>query len=275
MRRFITIVVVILFVSLSANGQNLLLIGEHSYPSTESYTLKSNSSFASNLNVLFAREGETAFFSVNTKSIQDLEISGKLIIYLDDGTVITLKEKENDLVDNISKALYRLSDEDLSHLQNSNINTVRYSLEYEQGESHPNTGSYTASNKGETKVNFPALVIDFYQGSESSKSDSNADYIIQKDKSAPYEIQWDGDVVRLPLLQPSPKIESEIKTPFTFSFEVKPDGAIKSVTSPRFISEIEREVILNFLVMWRFSGLPFGVPQEIQRGTITFNDEFF
>ncbi len=171
MKGILTIVIATLFIPLSAKGQNLLFMGEQSYPSTETYTLHSNSFGAGDLNVIFAKDGNTALFAVSRTSIDELVISGKLIIYLDDGKVITLKDKGTDYVDKTSKAVYYLTDEGLNKMKNSNINTVRYTLERGDGPPSTNTGNYTASNKGDSKIDFPAVVSEFF-GTKRSENQS-------------------------------------------------------------------------------------------------------
>ena len=80
------------------------------------------------MNVVIAKDGTTALFIVSTKPSRETLIRGKLIIYLDDGTVIKCDDREKyDYVDNIASSVYYLTDEQLSKMKNSNINTVRYS----------------------------------------------------------------------------------------------------------------------------------------------------
>ena len=128
MIRNLTILIVILLTSLTVYGQNLFFIGEKSYQCTESITLQSNSDDTEDLNVLFAKDNN-AYFVVQTKPNLNSNFSGKLIIYLDDGTVITCNDFiVSDNVDNIAKAVYSLTEEQLNKMKNSNINTVRYTL---------------------------------------------------------------------------------------------------------------------------------------------------
>lgn len=163
MKKILSIVIVTLFITLSANGQNLLFIGDQSYPSTETYTLQSNSISprASDLDVMFAKDGKTALFAVSRFSTNDFEIRGQLIIYLNDGSVIKLKQEGTDFVDNTSKAVYRLTESELSLIKNSNINTVRYTVDH-QSAPGDNEESYTASNKGDSKIDFPSVVSAFF-----------------------------------------------------------------------------------------------------------------
>ena len=92
----------------------------------------------------------------------------------------------------------------------------------------------------------------------------------QTEKSAPYELNWEGDLERAPLVQPLPDNTSDIEATLTIRFEVKPDGTIGRIIPLRKMNpELEREVIRT-LRSWRFSRLPSGVPQQSQWGTITF-----
>lgn len=147
----------------TAKGQNLFFIGENSYPCSETVKLQPNSNkfFIKELNVLFGKDEEKALFIVNTET-QDVLIRDSTIIYLDDGTVITLTDIRNyDYVDKIASTVYYINDSDLNKLKNSNINTVRYTLVNEYGLSNAFGGNFSASNKGKSS-DFPAIVSDFF-----------------------------------------------------------------------------------------------------------------
>jgi hypothetical protein len=165
MNKILIIVTATLFITLTAKGQDLFLIGEQSYPCTKTFTLKSNSDefYINDLNVLFAKDGKAALFGVSTKT-KDVLIRGKLIIYLDDGTVITLTDKGNyNYVDKIASAVYYLTNEELSKMKSSNIKAVRYTLEREDGMASPFGGNFSASNKGPSKIDFTAIVSGFFK----------------------------------------------------------------------------------------------------------------
>lgn len=90
------------------------------------------------------------------------------------------------------------------------------------------------------------------------------------DKSAPYELQWEGDLERSPMVQPMPSNQTNEEATITVRFEVHPDGSLGRVIPLRKMNpELEREV-MRTLRSWRFSRLPSGVPQESQWGRITF-----
>ncbi|MCC5942857.1 MAG: TonB family protein [Balneolaceae bacterium] len=90
------------------------------------------------------------------------------------------------------------------------------------------------------------------------------------DRSAPYDLQWEGELNRNPMVQPLPDNRTNEEAVITIRFEVHPDGSLGRVIPLRKMNpELEREV-MRTLRSWRFSRLPSGVPQEPQWGTITF-----
>jgi|TARA_B110000908_G_C10113417_1_gene384138 hypothetical protein len=152
--------------SITTNGQNFVFIGENSYPSTEKYTLKSNSDDESinNLKLVFAKDGEKALIVVSSKLTDVVKIADKLIIYLDDGTVIPCIDRGiNDNVDDIAISAYSLTKAELTKIENSNINTIRYQIVCPVcGPFNSWEGTYSASNKGNTKTDFTIVVSKFY-----------------------------------------------------------------------------------------------------------------
>ena len=106
--------------------------------------------------------------------------------------------------------------------------------------------------------------------------DRNADQGVgsDEDKSAPYELQWEGDIERAPMVQPLPTNNTNSEAVITVRFEVRPDGTVGRIIPIRKMNlELEQEV-MRTLRTWRFSRLPSGVPQQAQWGTITFRFVF-
>src|SRR5690625_4880382 len=92
----------------------------------------------------------------------------------------------------------------------------------------------------------------------------------EQQKSAPYELQWEGDIERSPMVQPLPSNPTDSEATLTIRFEVRPNGTLgRIVPLKKMNPELEREV-LRTLRNWRFSRLPSGAPQQSQWGTITF-----
>jgi TonB family protein len=180
MKKFLTVLTTMLFMALGAIGQNLYFIGENSFPCTESITLQSNTDDESDLIILFAKDGKTGLLGVIAESSLGTKFSDKLIIYLDDGTVVTCTQKRaTDLVDNLAKAAFSLTSDQLEKLKNSNIHTIRYSLELRtDGGRVIGEKSRTASNKGtQTKT----LITEFFDGSYIAKN------IKPKEEPKPFE----------------------------------------------------------------------------------------
>lgn len=105
---------------------------------------------------------------------------------------------------------------------------------------------------------------------------TNADQGIGTDdeKSAPYELSWEGDIERAPMVQPLPGNTANTEAVITVRFEVRPNGTVGRIIPLRKMNpELETEV-MSTLRTWRFSRLPGGVPQTSQWGTITFRFVF-
>ncbi|HEX6982955.1 MAG TPA: TonB family protein [Balneolaceae bacterium] len=90
------------------------------------------------------------------------------------------------------------------------------------------------------------------------------------EKSSPYELTWEGNIERAPMVQPLPDNIAGTEATITIRFEVKPNGTLgRIIPLKKMNPELEREV-MQTLRNWRFSRLPSGVPQQSQWGTITF-----
>ncbi len=104
------------------------------------------------------------------------------------------------------------------------------------------------------------------------RGDLNVDQGTGRDlqRSSPYDLRWEGDLDRTPMVQPLPENTQDVEAVITVRFEVFPNGAIgRIIPLIKMNPELEREV-MSTLRNWRFSRLPSGVPQEPQWGTITF-----
>ena len=166
MKQILIIGILAISFTLKTNGQNLVFIGENSYNCTDTFTLQSNSedSYSNDLNIVFAKDGEKGLLVVSSKLVSSVRISGKLIIYLDDGNVITCVDRGiKDNVDDIATTGYHLTDSELNKLKKSNIHTIRYTIKCSECLSNPlYEGNHSASNKGSLKTDFPKVVADFY-----------------------------------------------------------------------------------------------------------------
>ena len=94
------------------------------------------------------------------------------------------------------------------------------------------------------------------------------------DKTAPYELRWEGDLERAPMVQPLPTNTSNTEAVISVRFEVRPDGSVgRIIPLKKMNPELEQEV-QRTLRNWKFSRLPSGAPQQVQWGTITFRFVF-
>ena len=167
MKQIIFIITLALFSAINVNGQNFAFIGENSYPSTEKFTLQSNSDKEDigNLNLVFARDETTSLIIVSSKLTDVVKIAKKLIIYLDDGTVISCTDRGiNDNVDDVAISACHLTASELSKMKSSNINSIRFEIVCPVcGPFNSWEGVYSASNKGSSKTDFTKVVTDFFK----------------------------------------------------------------------------------------------------------------
>ena len=112
MKRILILVILAMTYAPEINGQKLFFIGENSYPSTETFTLQSNSdrNYINDLNLIFAKDGAKGLLVVSSKLVSTVRISGKLVIYLEDGTAITCFDRGiKNNIDGIASSAYHLT----------------------------------------------------------------------------------------------------------------------------------------------------------------------
>ena len=167
MKRILILVILAMTYAPEINGQNLFFIGENSYPSTETFTLQSNSdrNYINDLNLIFAKDGAKGLLVVSSKLVSTVRISGKLVIYLEDGTAITCFDRGiKDNVDGIASSAYHLTNIELTKMKKSNINTILYIIKCTECLENPlYEGNYSASNNGSLKTDFIAVITEFYK----------------------------------------------------------------------------------------------------------------
>lgn len=162
-KHFIIILSILILFTINTNGQNLLLVGEKSYPCTDTYVLESNSNkhYVNHLSLVFAKDGNSPLIGVRTETV-NVQIREKVIIYLDDSSVISLTDNGlSDYVDKITSSVYLLTEEDLNKIKNSNINTIRFTLLDEYGTEGAFGGNFSATNK--SKIDFSKIISEFFE----------------------------------------------------------------------------------------------------------------
>ena len=167
MKRILLIIILVLAFPTYTIAQNFTFIGENSYPSTERFVLQSNSDKEDigDLNLVFAKDEETALVFVSSKLTDVVKIANKLIIYLDDGTVVSCTDRGiNDNVDDVATSAYRLTSSEVGRMKKSNINTIRFEIVCPIcGPFNLWEGVYSASNKGSSKTDFTEVVEQFFE----------------------------------------------------------------------------------------------------------------
>ena len=167
MKRIIITLILGLALAAQVKAQNFTFIGENSYPSTERFELVSNSDKEDigNLNLVFAKDKISPLIIVSSKLTDVVKIANKLIIYLDDGTVISCTDRGiNDNVDDVATSAYRLSASEISKMKGSNLNTIRFEIVCPIcGVFNAWEGVYSASNKGSSKTDFTKVVQRFFE----------------------------------------------------------------------------------------------------------------
>ena len=156
-----------IFFLIKTQGQNLVFIGEQSFPCTENFILKSNSASEriDDLNIVLAKDEMKNLIVVSTKLVRTVRISGKLIIYLKDGNVITCIDKGiKDNVDDVAITAYYLTSQEISKMKKSNIHSIRYEIKCEECYSNPlYEGNYSASNKERSSIDFTTVTQEFFK----------------------------------------------------------------------------------------------------------------
>jgi len=160
MKSILTIAIAVLLSSPHLNGQNLFLIGEKSYPCTNAIRLAPNDTERAGLDVYFLKEGNSFLLGVITSSDLKEVFTGKLVLYLKDGNVISCDEQAAaERVDNKPKALFALSNDQVEKLKTSDIHTAKYTLYWLEQK------NFSASNTG---VETSAIIRKFLSNPSSS-----------------------------------------------------------------------------------------------------------
>ncbi len=273
MKKFLIFLTASLLIALTAKGQNLFFIEEHSYPCSETFSLQSNSDlwYINDLDVVFAKDGNAALFAVSTKT-PDLVIRGKLMIYLDDGSVITLNDRGNyDYVDQIASSVYSLTNEELNKLKTSNINTVRYTLVAVDGLGSSYEGNYSASNREGSKIDFPAMVSEFYE----NFTVKTKNYIDENNKSAGTGTEGISYDLAGRQARSLPKPTYDIQSEGIVVVEITVDGngnvtqAVPGVKGSTTLDEYFLRVAREAAMKAKFDRKPDA--PVIQKGTITYH----
>ena len=165
----VLIAFILLFHFAVGYSQSLFFMGDKSYPSTGKFSFNSDSYF-DKVEFLIAKGSGKGFIAISKKISSGVRIMGKLIIYLDDGTVITcIDRKKYDHVNGIATTVYYLTNEELNKMKRSNINSIRYTVKCATCVYYGGEGNFAETNKAsgsgyreQARVNVPSLIRALY-----------------------------------------------------------------------------------------------------------------
>ena len=139
------LIFILLFIPLISFSQYTTFIGDESFPSTETLELENKQK---DLFVSFIEDDGTIKMLMQTEHIYDYEkpsFNSKINIYLKSGDVITLNRVTyRDYVDEMCYAIYPLSETDIQQITNSDIFSIRYTIDLH----NDNLSNRIASNNG-------------------------------------------------------------------------------------------------------------------------------
>ena len=124
------LILLLLFIPLVSFGQDLFFIGESSYQSNEKYVLKSDI-YGEDLTIFFAKNNESKYIVAQTDRVLEYKFVDKLLVYLDNGDIISLTSPvKTDYVNETTTGMYLLSDENVNKLKRISMHSIAYSLRY-------------------------------------------------------------------------------------------------------------------------------------------------
>lgn len=172
MKKIILLLFFTLVYSQEGISQNTFFIGEKTYACTETYRLEKAFTSKSNLGVVFIKDGEKGMIAVTTDAhLGSRRIKGKLMIYLDNNTIITCLDRNKfDIVNDEATTIYYLTKDEINKLQNSNISSIRYTVGCVNCGGAPDfPKNYSVSNEAEDfgfhkkeKINFPSIIEELF-----------------------------------------------------------------------------------------------------------------
>src|SRR5690349_14529384 len=105
---------VILVVTTQSYAQELFILGNKSYPATPTFELQSKINQLSKTTFSIAKNGKNGLLILSVPTTEGVGVKGNSVLYLDDGTVITLIDRGvRDHVDETSIQVYALTEAEI------------------------------------------------------------------------------------------------------------------------------------------------------------------
>ena len=118
----------LLFGTIASQAQNTFFIGNKKYKTTEEWTFQTEASMDNNPRISVGKDNNKGLLII-TAFTMGIKIGGTLIIYLEDETIITCKDRGiNDVTNNECTTVYYLAISEIESMKKSKIMSVRYNV---------------------------------------------------------------------------------------------------------------------------------------------------
>ena len=120
--------VLFVFVSVKVQSQNTFFIGSKKYKTTQEWTFQTEASIDNNPRISVGKDNYKGLLII-TAFTMGIKIGGTLVIYLEDDTIITCKDRGvNDVTNGECTTVYSLSLNEIEKMKNFKIMNIRYNL---------------------------------------------------------------------------------------------------------------------------------------------------
>jgi hypothetical protein len=118
----------LLLFTVKAQSQNTFFIGNKKYKTTQEWTFQTEASMDNNPRISVGKDSNKGLLII-TAFTMGIKIGGTLIIYLEDETIITCKDRGiNDVTNHECTTVYYLTLNEIESLKKSKIMNIRYNV---------------------------------------------------------------------------------------------------------------------------------------------------
>lgn len=117
-----------LFGTIETQAQNTFFIGNKKYKTTQEWTFQTEASMDNNPRISVGKDNNKGLLII-TAFTMGIKIGGTLIIYLEDETIITCKDRGiNDVTNHECTTVYYLTLNEIESMKKSKIMNIRYNI---------------------------------------------------------------------------------------------------------------------------------------------------
>jgi len=118
----------LLLFTVKAQSQNTFFIGNKKYKTTQEWTFQTEASMDNNPRISVGKDSNKGLLII-TAFTMGIKIGGTLIIYLEDETIITCKDRGiNDVTNQECTTVYYLTLNEIESMKKSKIMNIRYNI---------------------------------------------------------------------------------------------------------------------------------------------------